>query len=279
MTLPAPRAGGRAPEAPRPPRPRPLPADRPPPRKERLTGGRLRAATPGVTAELFKDQGPRRVPDDAGRRLRGLHAGVRGAAGPGRRPAGHRPGRRRSAPAPAAWPSDIDADGKRDSINDIDKGTASSSSTPTATARRGRTAARSRATRPGWERAWETRRRVRGAPRPSWPWGGAGRPPLPGGRPEEPPEPGGPRRPQDSWGLRVRVGGLKGRDRRLTDAGVVRLDLAAGPGRRHEDSRRAGGRAHRRRGGVRRPARRLPPRLRRARSSRKKSGTLAPVSR
>lgn len=40
---------------------------------------------------------------------------------------------------------------------------------------------------------------------------------------------------EDSWGLRVRLGGLRGRDRRLTEAGIVRLDLAVGEGRRHEN--------------------------------------------
>lgn len=40
---------------------------------------------------------------------------------------------------------------------------------------------------------------------------------------------------EDSWGLRVRVGGLRGRDQRLTQAGIVRLDLAEGEGRRHEN--------------------------------------------
>lgn len=233
VTLPAP-APEAAPEVPETPAPSALPADARLPRKERLTGGRLRA-TPGVTAELLKDEGARdgfrmmRVADSEGFMLEYAAPPVQAVDplvidlnGDGLRTRARR----------VAF--DIDADGKRDSVNDIDTGDGILVFDADGDGRAGED---------GGELLGDAARLGEG-PKPAD--GFAALETLVALAAQDgllSQEVGLKNRLsredlaalEDSWGLRVRVGGLKGRDRRLTDVGVVRLDLAAAAGRRHED--------------------------------------------
>lgn len=225
-----------SPEAVEAPAPSALPADARAPRKARLTGGLLRA-TPGVAAALLKDQGARdgfrmmRVADSEGFMLE-YNAPVPQAVDPlvidlngdGLRT---RPGR---------VVFDIDADGKRDSVSDIAKGDGLLVFDADGDGRSGQN---------GGELFGDAAR-----------LGGGGGGKISDGfqalealivRAVEDgligPE-AGLRNSlsredlaalEDAWGLRVRIGGFRGRDRRLTDIGIVRLDFGAASGTRHED--------------------------------------------
>lgn len=219
------------------PAPSALPKDARAPRKERLTGGRLKV-TAGVTAELLKDEGARdgfrmmRVTDSEGFMLEYAAAPRPEAVDPlvidldgdGLRTRGRR----------VAF--DIDGDGKRDSLNDIDDGDGLLVFDADGDGRAGEDggellgdAARldgaSGGKLPDGFAALETLVALAAADGLLSPEVG-----LRNSLSREDLE-----ALEDSWGLRVRLGGLKGRDRRLSEAGVVRLDLASGPGTRHED--------------------------------------------
>lgn len=233
-----------APEAPAPeapateaaptPAPSALPADARLPRKERLTGRRLQMSA-GVTAELLKDEGARdgfrrmRVGDSEGPmlqytapRVEPVDPLVIDLDGDGLRTRARR------------VVFDIDGDGKRDSVNDIDRGDGLLVFDADGDGRAGED---------GGELLGDRAR-----------LGDAGK--LPDGFTALEalvakaadagllsPEVGVKNRLsredivalEDSWGLRVRLGGLKGRDRRLSDIGIVRLDLGTGAQARHED--------------------------------------------
>lgn len=218
------------------PAPSALPKDARLPRKERLTGGRLRAS-PGVTAELLKDEGARdgfrmmRVADSQGFMLEYAAPPVEAVDplvidldGDGLRTRGRR----------VAF--DIDGDGKRDSVNDLDDGDGLLVFDADGDGRAGtdggellgdaaRFEGRSGGKLPDGFAALETLVAIAAADGLLSPEVG-----LRNSLSREDLE-----ALEDSWGLRVRLGGLKGRDRRLSEVGIVRLDLAAGPGARHED--------------------------------------------
>lgn len=216
------------------PAPSPLPEDARKPRRGRLTGGRLQMRA-GVTAELLKDEGARdgfrlmRVGDSEGPMLQYAAPPVEAVDplvvdldGDGLRTRGRR----------VAF--DIDGDGKRDSLTDIDADDGLLVFDADGNGRAGEH---------GGELLGDAARL------------GDGKAPPDGFAALETlvalaaadgllsQEVGLTNRLtkadlealEDSWGLRARVGGLKGRDVRLTELGVVRLDLAGPVGARHED--------------------------------------------
>ncbi|TBR26220.1 hypothetical protein EPO15_00560 [bacterium] len=213
-----------------------LPADARLPRKERLTGGRLKMRA-GVTAELLADQGARdgfrmmRVGDSKGPmlqysapRVEAVDPLVIDLDGDGLRTRARR------------VVFDIDGDGRRDSVNDLDKGDGLLVFDADGNGRAGEN---------GGELLGD-KARLGDRPGAKLPDGFSALETLVAKAAEEgllSPEVGLSGRLsredlvalEDSWGLRVRVGGLRGRDRRLTDVGIVRLDFAVGRSARHED--------------------------------------------
>lgn len=235
-TLVLPPLAPEAPQADSAPLPSALPSNARRPRRARLTGGRLKA-TAGVTAELLADQGARdgfqmmRVGDSKGPML---------SFGPVRQPLPVDPlvidldgdGLRTKARRVLF---DLDGDGKRDSVNDFDRGDGLLVFDTDGDGKAGTD---------GRELLGDAAR-IGGA-KAKYADGFAALEALVAQAAEDgllSPEVGVSGRLsredllalEDSWGLRVRVGGLKGRDRRLTDVGVVRLDFVVGAAARHED--------------------------------------------
>lgn len=216
------------------PAPSALPRDARKPRRARLTGGRLQVRV-GVTAELLKDEGARdgfrlmRVGDSEGPMLQygappveAVDPLVVDLDGDGLRTRGRRVS------------FDIDGDGKRDSLTDIDAEDGLLVFDADGNGRAGEH---------GGELLGDAARLGEGKASPdgfsaletlvalaaeagllSQEVGLTGR--LAKADIEA---------LEDSWGLRARVGGFKGRDARLSELGIVRLDLSRSVGTRHED--------------------------------------------